>query len=133
MPEPDLAFVNLGPGEEGLPNAFDFTWNSQKVLAEGDAYYNCLYEKYNKSRMPAFPQLTREEMTALYDYIENESHARGIPFPIDRQVCYDSCENYFREKENLEGERESSTAVIGKEKVFLNICRFCAINNGSMK
>ncbi len=103
---PDLAFVDRR-FQEGTPGAFEFTWNSQKVLAEGDAYYNCLFEKYNRSPMPAYPQLTREEMTAIYDYIENESYARGIPFPIERQTCYDSCESYFREKENLEGKRDS--------------------------
>jgi mono/diheme cytochrome c family protein len=106
---PDLAHVDKR-WQEGGPTAYDFTWNSQKVLAEGDGYYNCLYEKYNRSPMPAFPGLTREEMNALYDYIENESYARGIPYPKDRDACYDSCGNYSREKEKLGKIKDSSVA-----------------------
>lgn len=116
---PDLAFVDRR-FQEGSASAFDFTWNSQKVLAEGDAYYNCLYDQYNKSPMPAFPQLTHEEMTALYDYIENESYARGIPYPKDREACYDSCENYFREKANPGGINDYFDYSIQPDTTSLN-------------
>jgi mono/diheme cytochrome c family protein len=103
---PDLAHVDKR-WQEGGPNAYDFTWNSQKVLAEGDVYYNCLYEKWYKTPMPAFPELTREDMNVLYDYIDNASNARGIPYPKDRDACYDSCTKYVRKKYNLVEHRDS--------------------------
>lgn len=43
--------------------------NSPAVLATGDPYFTALYNEYNKSPMPPFPQFTDAEMEALVTFI----------------------------------------------------------------
>lgn len=47
--------------------------NSQKVIASGDTYAVNLYNKYNKSVMTAFPNLSDDDIKALLVYIETKN------------------------------------------------------------
>lgn len=65
----------IGPALANLSERRDlewvtrFVWNSQKVIASGDEYAVALYEEYNKTQMTAFPSLTEEEISSMYEYI----------------------------------------------------------------
>lgn len=50
-----------------------YAWirNSAQVIASGDPYSVALYNKYNKSVMTAFPNLTDDDIKALLEYIES--------------------------------------------------------------
>lgn len=47
-----------------------FIKNSQAYINTGDPYATKLYEKWNRSNMPAFPNLTDEEIEALVGYLQ---------------------------------------------------------------
>lgn len=85
-------------GSKGLELLYTWTRNNSKVLASGDCYYNDLYEKWNKTPMSAFPDLSDAELDQLYAYIDNESYRLGIPVPAPRdtitQASIDSCYAY---------------------------------------
>jgi cytochrome c551/c552 len=46
-----------------------FIKNAQSVINSGDAYAISLYNKWNRSNMPAFPNLTDQELNALLEYL----------------------------------------------------------------
>ncbi len=46
-----------------------FIRDAQSVISGGDAYAATLYEKWNKSNMPSFPNLNDEEMNDLVEYL----------------------------------------------------------------
>lgn len=50
-----------------------FAWirNNQKVLKSGNKYYNDLYERWNRSQMNLYPDMSDEELQAITDYVEN--------------------------------------------------------------
>jgi mono/diheme cytochrome c family protein len=70
------AEVVVGPGLKGItqrrPEPWLVSWikNSQKVVASGDQYAVELYNKFNKTPMPAFDSFTDDEMKALLKYID---------------------------------------------------------------
>ena len=43
--------------------------NSDSVLKSGSVYFNDLYEKWNKTPMPPFPQLSDEDIDEILEYI----------------------------------------------------------------
>jgi cytochrome c551/c552 len=47
-----------------------FIRNSQAYINTGDPYATALYEKWNRSNMPAFPNLTNKELDALVEYLQ---------------------------------------------------------------
>ncbi len=65
----------VGPGLKGVnerrPEAWLISWikNPAKVLATGDQYANDLYNKYNKTPMPAF-DFTDDEIRSILAYID---------------------------------------------------------------
>lgn len=44
--------------------------NSAAVIATGDKYANDIYNKYNKMPMPPFPNLSEEEIDAIFTYVD---------------------------------------------------------------
>lgn len=50
---------------------YDWVKNSAKVISSGDKYANDIYNKYNKVAMTAFPNLTNEEIDAIFAYVES--------------------------------------------------------------
>ncbi len=47
-----------------------FIRNSQTVIGSGDPYAVALYEKWNKSAMPSFNDISEADMNALVDYLK---------------------------------------------------------------
>jgi mono/diheme cytochrome c family protein len=105
---PALAYI---PGLRPQKWLFDYTRNNQKVLKSGDPYANCLYEHYNKTPMPVFPELLVNDMTGLYTYIDNESKKEGLPLPSDQlKKCVDSCLAYKKIKDSLYSVEDKSVS-----------------------
>jgi mono/diheme cytochrome c family protein len=95
------------PGNEGdqYPHnlLYEFTRNSQEILADKYDYFNCLFNRYHKALMPSYPNLTDQDLNNLYAYIENESEAKNLPIPDNGILkCADSCRIYNETKANLE-------------------------------
>jgi mono/diheme cytochrome c family protein len=57
---------------------YDWVHNSAKVIASGDPTAVAIFNKYNKTAMTPFPQLTTEEIDAIFKYV-NEFKA---PSPV---------------------------------------------------
>ena len=65
-------------------------------------YTTCLTKTYNGQIMPSFPQLSDEELTAIFDYIKwGDTEESG---PAD--LCQDSCRRY-----------DSALLVVNKQKL----------------
>ena len=70
----DLTGPALGGAEERWEGREEllYAWirNSAAVIATGDEYSNALYNKWNKSAMTAFPNLTDGEIASILGYID---------------------------------------------------------------
>lgn len=69
----------IGPAMKGalarVPNKqwiYDWVQNPTKMIADGDKYANEIYEKWNKTPMTAFPNLSNEEIDAIMDYCDEQ-------------------------------------------------------------
>ncbi len=77
----------IGPGLKDVrsrwsseDNLIAWIQNSAEYLKTGDAYAVKIFEQYNKSAMPAFPNLSREDVVAILDYVDAEnSKAPEVP------------------------------------------------------
>src|SRR4051812_45421800 len=47
----------------------DWVHNSSKLIASGDKAANDIYNKFGKTQMTAFPQLSNEEIDAIIGYV----------------------------------------------------------------
>ena len=61
----------------GLPWIISWVHNSSKVIASGDAYAVALYEANGKQQMPAFPQLSDEDIRIIVAYVSVQMSAAG--------------------------------------------------------
>ncbi len=50
---------------------YNWIHNSAKVISSGDKYANDLYNKWNKTAMTAFPQLSNAEIDAVIKYVND--------------------------------------------------------------
>jgi mono/diheme cytochrome c family protein len=97
---PALAYISSLRTQKWL---FNYTRNNKKILESGDPYANCLYEHYNKTPMPVYPEMSVNDLTLLYSYIGNESKKQGLPMPDDHlKKCVDSCLTYRKLKDSLD-------------------------------
>lgn len=85
---------------------YAFSRNPSKMIASGHAYANCIYDKWNKTAMTNFPDLTDEELDAIYTYADREGRkllkddtARFL------QYTYDSCKARVARRVALQEER----------------------------
>jgi mono/diheme cytochrome c family protein len=66
----------IGPGLKGInerrPEDWLIKWikNSQAVIASGDAYAVEIYNKYNKTAMTAFPNLSDDQVRSILTYVD---------------------------------------------------------------
>ncbi|WP_157976857.1 c-type cytochrome [Taibaiella helva] len=112
---PSLAFIPQRRDRKWLKQ---FIHNSAKLIAEGDPLANCLYERWNKTAMTAFPTLTDAELESLYRYIDQESkYLNPADYP-DFKASFDSCSTYFKMKAALEGKRQDLITQNGPEVVY---------------
>lgn len=99
-----LHVASRSPSKELM---YAFTRHSYRVLETGNRYYNCLFEKWNRTPKPVF-QLSDEELDNLYAYIDNESRKISpVPTRSSMQSCYDSCEAYEKASKGLVELRET--------------------------
>src|SRR5581483_5150189 len=49
---------------------YNWVHNSAKVIASGDKTANDIFNKFNKTAMTAFPQLSNEEIDAILKYVD---------------------------------------------------------------
>ncbi|MES2773783.1 MAG: cytochrome c [Bacteroidota bacterium] len=88
---------------------YDYTRNNQKYLQQFyfviDIYACCVFNKWNKTAMTLFPNLTDADLDALYKYIDDESERLGLSVDKYANNC-DSCDIYRSELEQLETERQ---------------------------
>lgn len=70
----------VGPGLAGMEsrwssqdNLVAWVLNSSEYLKTGDSYATGLFEQYNKSVMPAFPSLSKEDVVAIIEYTKTAS------------------------------------------------------------
>ncbi len=66
----------IGPALNGVTDRQSREWieswvhNSAAMIASGDADAVAIYEEYNKTNMPAFPQLSSEDIGNILAYVE---------------------------------------------------------------
>lgn len=66
---------------------YEFTRNSQKMIASGDIQAVELWNEWKPTVMNSFPYLTDEELSSIFSYIEHVNYnaspkgSRGIPSP----------------------------------------------------
>lgn len=73
-----LSEDKIGPALSGvqqrwsgdIPRLKSFIRDAQSMINSGDAYAAPLYEKWNKSNMPSFPNLTEQELNDLVVYLK---------------------------------------------------------------
>lgn len=67
---------SIGPALNGVSDRRSKTWlvswihNSAEMISSGDAQAVAIFEEYNKTPMPAFPQLTEVEIDDILAYVE---------------------------------------------------------------
>ncbi|NGZ88809.1 c-type cytochrome [Psychroflexus maritimus] len=66
----------VGPALHGVSERRDLDWiqrwtvNSRELIDSGDSQAVAIYEEYNKQAMPAFPQLSKEDVNDIVAYVE---------------------------------------------------------------
>jgi len=58
---------------------YNWVHNSAKVISSGDKYANDLYNKWNKTAMTAFPQLSNAEIDAVVKYVNDYKVPSATP------------------------------------------------------
>jgi len=116
---PALAFAPQRLDRDWLDH---WIWNSAAMIAYGDPYANCIFERYNKTAMTAFPNLSREDLDKLYKYLDQESkNYNPADFP-DYKAAFDSCQIYNSAKQALLEKRGKlvldNGPEVSKDQVF---------------
>lgn len=83
---------NIDPDHPKL--LYAWTRDPQAVLASGNGYYNQLFEKWNRTLMPAFPELTDRDLAALYNYLDH-AYTEAANQSAHSNPCLDSCLKYY--------------------------------------
>ena len=71
----------VGPGLKGASSRHDFAWlskwvrNSQAMIASGDPYAVKIYNEYSKAQMTSFPNLSDDDIKAIFAYVDQASAA----------------------------------------------------------
>jgi mono/diheme cytochrome c family protein len=76
-----------------LPWIVDFVHNSSKVIASGDQYAVDLYNKYNKTQMTSFPNLSEAEIVSIVEYIKVESNNAPVAKKEEKTTSGDSAQS----------------------------------------
>ncbi|MHA4808904.1 c-type cytochrome [Flavitalea flava] len=101
---PALAFLPEKRNRQWLVN---FIRDNRSMLVSGDPYSRCLFEHYNKTAMPLYPNLDDGAMNRLFRYIDNESKGLDRSTVRDYKSAFDSCILYNRLKDSLQGIRRA--------------------------
>ncbi|MBS1689876.1 MAG: c-type cytochrome [Bacteroidetes bacterium] len=61
---------------------YNWVHNSSAVIASGDKFANDIYNKFGKTQMTAFPQLSKDDIDAILKYVDSyEPPAAAAPTP----------------------------------------------------
>lgn len=87
---PSLAFLSSRRDQRWL---YAFTRRCDLLLWRGDPYTCFLFNRYKKTSMPLFPNLTDADLAAVYQYVSSASKAMGIDANAvtDLKTGFDSC------------------------------------------
>ncbi len=116
---PPLAFLAQRREKEWL---CQFVWNSSAMIAatqpllngteeadhimvgpmtdtavapyRDDGYARCIYEYYNRTAMTAFPQLSRDEVMRIFEYVDGVAKDVDPATIRDYKAAFDSCKLY---------------------------------------
>ncbi len=83
-----------------------------------DYYANCIYNHWNKTAMPGFPNFTDKDLADLYTYIKIESSKYPELETRFKANCCDSCETYISTVNGLEKKRQE---LINDNNIFFSI------------
>ncbi|MEO2128077.1 MAG: c-type cytochrome [Christiangramia sp.] len=67
---------SIGPALNGVTSRHSIDWihswvhNSSALIASGDAEAKAIFEEYNQTQMPAFPQLSNDDINNILAYVE---------------------------------------------------------------
>ncbi|MDP9229323.1 MAG: cytochrome c [Bacteroidota bacterium] len=73
--------ILVGPALAGVDQRHSIEWivsfvhSSQTVIKGGDKIATALFEKFNKMQMPDHPDLSKNDITSIVDYIKSQGNA----------------------------------------------------------
>jgi len=129
---PPLAFLDKRRDKEWL---YRFIHDCTRVIAGDDlvatnygnhdttdmleyldhGYAMCIYNYYNKTQMTSFPNLTRNEVNAIFEYVDNIAKDIDAATIRDYKAAFDSCKLYRAIVVKLAMEREKLTEENGPQ------------------
>jgi mono/diheme cytochrome c family protein len=95
---PALMFITQRLNKEWIRN---WVHNSAAMIASGDPYANCVYERWNKTAMTAFPQITDDELEKIYKYLDQVCKNKNPADYPNYKAAFDSCQTYHKAKHLL--------------------------------
>ncbi len=117
----DMKSNSIGPALGGVTQKrtkqwlYDFTRNSRQMIASGDKQAVAVYEKYSKSPMNSFPQLSNEDIDNIYAYVEH-IYLNQSPKKINQN--YDTI--YTEEKIIRADQKEIDVNIKGDSLFYIN-------------
>jgi mono/diheme cytochrome c family protein len=85
---PALGWITQRRNKQWL---IDFTRNNARMLWRGDAYTCFLFNRYNKTPMSPFPNLSDADLEGVFSYITSASQSIDSNTVPDLKRTYDSC------------------------------------------
>ncbi len=116
-----------GPALAFLDKRREWKWlvhhihNSSEMVAQGDPLSVCIFNRFNKTQMTAFPQLTEEEIHRIFDYVDNQAGGKDPSTLFDFKKSFDSCQVYMNLMLQLATSRDSLIIDNGKQVVIERI------------
>ena len=112
---PALVYISRLRNERWL---YSYTRNHQQNSDSIDRYADCLQNEYAKSPLPGYRNWSDPQISAIYNYIDNESKRLVLPLPADHlKKCVDSCIWYDAEYDRLTKRRNKLVADNGSRVV----------------
>ena len=96
---PPLAWISQREADKKWLH--DFIRNNTKLLGRNDPYACYLYNRYNKTPMNVFPDLSDRSIDIILNYIMNESQTIDSNTVDNNRRSFDSCRRYSRLKDSL--------------------------------
>lgn len=120
---PPLAFLSKRRDKEWL---YWFVYNPTPMIADyssdhtfefyhDDGYANCIYNYYNKTAMTAFPNLSREEVDNIFEYVDYVAKDTDPSSIRDYKAAFDSCKLYNKLTNELTAKRQKLIAENGNQ------------------
>jgi mono/diheme cytochrome c family protein len=85
---PALGWITQRRNKQWL---IDFTRNNARMMWRGDAYTCFLFNRYNKTPMNSFPNLSDADLEGVFSYITSASQSIDSNTVPDLKRTYDSC------------------------------------------